>query len=413
VLTYTNPAVDGNPLADASKFAFDGGWGAGDPAVPGAPGYNSGWGGNIVSKPTTDKETYAQVDAGYDFDGVIKRVQFGYKYRKHETTQAMSGVTVAIYGNPASASQFSPTAVPSNYLRGFDGVNSQMESRFKIDGAALANYIETGGYLRPWQAKPVPTIFGNAEFTAQNWGIEEEIHALYGQANFEADNVRGNFGLRYVHTGSDSGGYVCVNQTASGCGTTAADWAWQVKSKKYDDFLPSVNVIVDVTSDVVFRFAAAQVISRPNYADMSNYFWLSDQILTGGGGNPDLDPYKSSNVNASIEWYFAPEAILSAEAFHKDISNYILQQTVAEQHFNQARNAVTTYQISRPTNAGSASVKGVCRWPTSRPTPTGSACWPTTPTPTARPTTAHRCPTTPRTRSTSARSTKWVRSRRG
>ena len=171
--------------------------------------------------------------------------------------------------------------------------------------------------------------------------------------------MRGNFGLRYVKTESDSGGYACVKQTATGCGTTAADWAWKVKSKKYEDFLPSLNVIVDVQEDLVFRFAAAQVISRPNYADMSNYFWLSDQILTGGGGNPDLNPYKSSNVNASLEWYFAPEAILSAEVFHKDISNYILQQTVAEPHFNQARNAITTYQISRPTNAGSATVKGL------------------------------------------------------
>lgn len=359
VLTYTNPAANGNPLGDASKFSFDGGWGAGDPSVPGAPGYNSGWGGNIVSKPTTDKETYGQLDFGKDFEGVIKRVQFGYKYRKHETTQAMSGVTVAVYGNPASASQFSPSTVPSNYLKGFDGVTDAMGSRFKIDGKALADYIDRGGYLRPWQAKPVPTIFGNAEFTAQNWGIEETINALYGQANFEAENVRGNFGLRYVKTESDSGGYTCVNQTATGCGTTAADWAWEVKSKKYEDFLPSLNVIVDVQEDLVFRFAAAQVISRPNYADMSNYFWLSDQILTGGGGNPDLNPYKSSNVNASLEWYFAPEAILSAEVFHKDISNYILQQTVAEQHFNQARNAVTTYQISRPTNAGSATVKGL------------------------------------------------------
>jgi len=357
VLTYTNPTADGNPLADASKFSFDGGWGGGDPSV-GPTGYNAGWGGNIVSKPTTDKETYAQIDAGKDFEGVIKRVQIGYKYRKHETTQAMSGVTVSVYGNPASASQFNPSIVPSNYLKGFDGVTDAMGSRFKIDGEALANYISSGGYLRPWQAKPVPTIFGNAEFTAQNWGIEETINALYGQADFQADNVRGNFGLRYVKTESDSGGYVCVNQTASGCGTTAADWAWTVKSKKYEDFLPSLNVIVDVKEDLVFRFAAAQVISRPNYADMSNYFWLSDQILTGGGGNPDLNPYKSSNVNASIEWYFAPEAILSAEVFHKDISNYILQQTVAEQHFNQARNAVTTYQISRPTNAGSATVKG-------------------------------------------------------
>lgn len=356
VLTYTDPA-DGDVLGDASKFSFDGGWGAGDPSV-GPEGYNAGWGGNIVSKPTKDEETYAQADLGFDRDGFFNRLQFGYKYREHETDQKMSGVTVQIYGAPDSAAMFNPSQVPSNYLDGFDGVNDQMATRFRIDGGALADYIESGEYLRPWQAAPTPTVFGNAEFTAQNWNVQETINAFYGQANFENDRVRGNIGLRYVKTESDSGGYVCVNQTATGCGTTEGDWEWTIRSKSYDDILPSVNVAINASEDVIVRLAAAKVIARPNYADMSNYFWLSDQILNGGGGNPDLDPYESTNLNAAAEWYFQPEAILSAEVFYKDISNYILQQTAPEQHFNQAQNAVTTYQISRPTNAGSAELKG-------------------------------------------------------
>lgn len=356
-LTYTDPA-NADVLSNASKFSFDGGWGAGDPSV-GPIGYNAGWGGNIVSKPTTDEETYGQVDVGFDRDGFFDRFQFGYKYRKHETDQRMSGVTVQIYGAPDNASLFSPGQVPDNYLDGFDGVNDQMKGRFSVDGAALADYIENGEYLRPWQAAPVPTVFGNAEFTAQNWNVQEAINAFYGQANFENDRVRGNIGLRYVRTESDSGGYVCVNQTATGCGTTEADWEWSVVSKKYDDILPSLNLAINATDDILIRLAAAKVIARPNYADMSNYFWLSDQILTGGGGNPDLDPYESTNLNAAAEWYFAPNAILSAEVFYKDISNYILQATAPEQHFNQAQNAVTTYQISRPTNAGSAELKGL------------------------------------------------------
>ena len=354
VLSYANS----NVLNDASKFSFDGGWGGGDPSV-GPTGYNAGWGGNIVSKPTMDEETYAQADLGFDRDGFFSRFQFGYKYRKHETDQKMSGVTVQIYGAPDSASMFNPSPVPDNYLDGFDGANDQMKTRFRIDGAALADYIENGEYLRPWQAKPVPTIFGNAEFTAQNWNVQETINALYGQANFENDRVRGNIGLRYVRTESESGGYVCINQTASGCGTTAADWEWNVRSKEYDDFLPSLNLAINATDDVIIRLAAAKVIARPNYADMSNYFWLSDQILTGGGGNPDLDPYKSTNLNAAAEWYFAPDAILSGEVFYKKIDNYILQATAPETHFNQAQNKPTTYQISRPTNAGSAELKGL------------------------------------------------------
>jgi len=120
-----------------------------------------------------------------------------------------------------------------------------------------------------------------------------------------------------------------------------------------------VNLAYSVRDDLILRFAAAQVIARPNYADMTNFFQLSDGILTGTGGNPDLDPYKSSNVNVSAEWYCQPQAILAAEFFYKDISNYILQRTAPEQYFNQSQGRVTTYQISRPTNAGSADVKGV------------------------------------------------------
>lgn len=346
-----------NITDDPTAFAFDGGWGTGDPTV-GPDGWNSGWGGNIVSKPTTDEESYAQIDLGYALDGAINRIQFGYKYRDHETDQRMSGVSIPVYGWVADASFFNPEQVSSNYLDGFN-VNDQMSNRFILDGAALADYLASGGYLRPWQTAPEVTVFGNAEFTSQNWNIQEAAHAAYAQANFDTGAMRGNFGLRYVRTESESGGYTCVNQTASGCGTTEADWAWVVAEKSYDNWLPSANVAIDLNDDLILRLSAAQVIARPNFADMSNYFWLSDQILTGGGGNPDLDPYESTNLHASLEWYFQPEAILGAEVFYKDIDNYILQQTSPEDHFNQAQQAVTTYQISRPVNAGSAEVRGI------------------------------------------------------
>ncbi|MFN3537561.1 MAG: TonB-dependent receptor, partial [Brevundimonas sp.] len=352
VVTYEDNIMD-----DPTAFAFDGGWGAGDP-TQGPTGWNSGWGGNIVSKPTTDEEQYAQIDLGYELAGAINRIQFGYKYRDHETDQRMSGVSIPIYGYVGDTSMFNPRPVPSNYLEGFD-VNDQMRTRFVIDGAALADYLASGGYLQPWQTAPEVTVFGNAEFTSQNWNIQEAAHAAYVQADFETGRMRGNFGLRYVRTESESGGYTCINQTASGCGTTQADWEWVVATKDYDNWLPSVNVAFDLRDDLILRLSAAQVIARPNFADMSNYFWLSDQILTGGGGNPDLNPYESLNLHASLEWYFQPEAILGAEFFYKDIDNYILQQTSPEEHFNQAQQAVTTYQISRPANAGSAEVRGV------------------------------------------------------
>lgn len=330
-LTYTTD-VQGNPAA----FTTD-----------------PGWSGNLVSKPTTDEEKYAQADFGMDFDGVIKRVQVGYKFRRHETTQEYAGI--AITGVAASAGLFNPSTAPGNYLRGFDS-NDQMRNRFRLDGDAMVQYVESGKWLAPGQAMPTPSIFAAPEFTAGNWEIQEDINAAYAQANIEAGELRGNFGVRYVHTGVDSAGYVC--NPGSPC-AAPTDWSWKTASKSYDNFLPSVNLAYTVREDLVLRFAAAQVIARPNYADMTNFFQLSDGILIGSGGNPDLDPYKSANFNFSAEWYFQPQAILAAEFFYKDISNYILQQTGPEQFFNQSQGRVTTYQISRPHNAGSADIKGV------------------------------------------------------
>jgi iron complex outermembrane receptor protein len=320
---------------------------------PAAFATDPGWSGNLVSKPTTDEEKYAQVDFGLDLDGVIKRVELGYKFRRHETAQQYAGI--AITGVAAPASLFNPSTVPSNYLDGVGG-NEQMRSRFRIDGDAMVAYVQSGKWLAAGASLPAPSIFAAPEFTAGNWAIQEDANALYAQANIEAGELRGNIGVRYVRTNVDSAGYVC--KPGAPC-NAASDWVWQSQSKSYDNVLPSVNLAYNLRDDLILRFSAAQVIARPNYADMTSFFWLSDQILTGEGGNPNLDPYKSSNFNISAEWYFQPQAIVAAEFFYKDISNYILKKTAPEQYFNQSQGRITTYQISRPFNAGSAEVKGV------------------------------------------------------
>ena len=311
-----------------------------------------GWSGNLVEKPTSDKERYGQADLTFKFDGSLKSLQLGYKYRRHETGQRYAGVTVAGVNVPAS--QFNTSQVSDNYLRGFNGVNDQMTGRFKIDGNSMVDYVEGGSWVPGGGAVPTPSQFAAVEFAAGNWDVTEDIHAAYAQINFEQGALRGNIGARYVNTSSESAGFVCTSGTCA----AAANWTWQATNKSYENVLPTINLAIDLKKDLIFRFSATQVIARPNYADMTNSFWLADSILTGGGGNPDLDPYQSDNFNATLEWYFAPRAILAAELFYKNISNYILTRTVPEDHFNTSQGRVTTYNVSRPFNAGSAQVKG-------------------------------------------------------
>src|SRR3546814_14656067 len=83
-----------------------------------------------------------------------------------------------------------------------------------------------------------------------------------------------------VDTKSASAGFVC--NPGALC-NSEPDWTWQTTSKHYSNVLPSVNVAINLKPDLIVRFAASQVIARPNYADMTNYFWLSDPIPTGCG----------------------------------------------------------------------------------------------------------------------------------
>ncbi|WP_372017568.1 TonB-dependent receptor, partial [Pseudoxanthomonas sp. 10H] len=348
-----------NPFLDPSSFRMDGGYA--NPwhtNPPGPDNWAPGWGGNIVTKPTRDEEKYGQVDFGIRLDSPVYQVRFGAKRREHETGQSMAGVSLAAiqgYGD-ATADQFDPRPLPGNYLSGFSGTGDLSE-RFTIDGWKLADYILSGDWLAPWQTMPVPSTFNDPSFAANTWTVTEDINAFYVQGDFSWERVRGNFGVRYVQTESNSMGWACGVPTAGQACPATAYVPTSVK-KDYDNILPNVNVAFDATDDVVLRFSAAQVMSRPNYGDMSSYLWLGDQTLTGGGGNPELDPYRSTNWDFSAEWYFSENSILAGTLFYKDVSDYILVTTQDETHFNQSRGRDTVYSVSRPNNAGDASIQG-------------------------------------------------------
>ena len=158
-------------------------------------------------------------------------------------------------------------------------------------------------------------------------------------------------GVRYVHTRDStngynydgaSGGYVPVNHLSS-----------------YGKWLPSFNFIYDLRDDLVLRVAASKVIARPRYTNMTPYVATDDTTLTGSTGNPELKPYESNNYGASLEWYFTPSSVLSAEYFHRDISNYVLTTVEDRVFYNNTLRTSSTYQTSVPTNAGNAKVQGV------------------------------------------------------
>ena len=122
----------------------------------------------------------------------------------------------------------------------------------------------------------------------------------------------------------------------------------------YTDILPSFNARLNATDDLIFRLAASRVMTRPTLSDLSP----RQTIQTNPGnetirrGNPDLQPFRATQVEGGVEWYFGETSLLSAAAFYKNIDSFVTLVTTP-QKVDQV-----TFQVTVPSNGKGAVVKG-------------------------------------------------------
>jgi iron complex outermembrane receptor protein len=108
------------------------------------------------------------------------------------------------------------------------------------------------------------------------------------------------------------------------------------------------------------RFAAGQTLARPDYSALANSISLGsppprDSTVPGSatGSNPNLKPIKSTNADAGLEWYYAPRALLAADAFYMDLKDYVAYGSYLQYftQFDKQGAYQAPYQVSAPVNA--------------------------------------------------------------
>jgi iron complex outermembrane receptor protein len=155
-----------------------------------------------------------------------------------------------------------------------------------------------------------------------NRSVEEDNFAAYAQLDWRSTEgrFRGNVGARYIETDQSSTGY-----TFSG-GVPVQSTA----ERSYDDILPSMNLVFEPVDDLLFRVAAARVITRPGLGSLNPgaSVSVSGSNRTVTAGNPELDPTMADAYDASVEWYFTEGGLLSFAYFVRDIDSFV--QTVRE-----------------------------------------------------------------------------------
>ena len=116
---------------------------------------------------------------------------------------------------------------------------------------------------------------------------------------------------------------------------------------------------VRLAKDLVARFALPRTMARPDFSALGGSISADDTDAHRAiGGNPDLKPIRSTNFDATIEWYFAPKSLLAAGLFYMDLTNYVgfgNHDVSAAQHPHRH---IRHLRISSPINS-SGKVKGI------------------------------------------------------
>jgi len=198
--------------------------------------------------------------------------------------------------------------------------------------------------------------------------VDETDKGVFLQADFNTTVggmvLRGNAGIRYAQTEVTAKGW----QTIAVGTPPVTTYAYVTTDNDYDDVLPSFNLALEPRDDVVIRLGAAKVMSRPTLGDLTPGGSVSPTTRTVSYGNPLLDPFRATNYDVSVEWYFQNEGLLAAAVFYKDIDSFITSETVGIP-YNQlglpnellqgAASPTDIFQVTRRLNGEGGALKGI------------------------------------------------------
>ena len=185
------------------------------------------------------------------------------------------------------------------------------------------NCLKSGPAGGPGDFTLSSTTNGNAR--GNNRAVTETDTGGFLMADFNTRlagyKLRGNAGVRYVQTKQSATGYL-----ATGGGTPVT------VEQNYSDVLPAINLATDLSKDLVWRVAAAKVMSRPQLGNLNPGGTISTTgTLSITTGNPLLKPFRAKTFDTSLEWYHQRNGFVGLGLFQKNISTYIqsLRQNVA------------------------------------------------------------------------------------
>lgn len=212
----------------------------------------------------------------------------------------------------------------------------------------------------------------NQPLTQNNlFNVQESIISAFVSFDLEAElfdlPLTVNAGLRYSQTRSTLGGFYQALSDLQPIPLDPSDLD-EVYSNdgsnvdtdnSYSNLLPNMNARLEINDDMVMRLAYSQTLTRPTMD-----FLVPTTTVTvsrpnnneASGGNPDLKPFFSNNIDLAYEWYFAEASYFSFAMFSKQVRDFI--SITAETEVFQLASGDYDFNVQRPRNAESANITG-------------------------------------------------------
>lgn len=144
-------------------------------------------------------------------------------------------------------------------------------------------------------------------------------------------------GYRFEQATTEARGFVRgrtlstpAQRAADPVGSARSDYAGnhRVLEGDYKKKFPSLHAFHDLTKDFKVRASYSTSYGRPPLGNLLPGETPNENLRTVTVNNPGLQPYTSTNWDATLEYYFEPVGSLTVGWFHKDIRGFIFTTDV-------------------------------------------------------------------------------------
>ncbi len=325
-----------------------------------------------------DTINQATVDATWDFDGLLDKLQGGLLFTNRKKT-----TVVRESPEPLGCFYCGYLAVAPGSL--FTDFSANVQGRdltwLTYNRDALVQYYGSADAVNQVGGTSQAAIDARNRFLAVYRGnnnsldpidrergsgtVRENTYAAYLQASLGGGGRpwTAMAGARLIHTNVFATGYsvTLLDIIQNPADPTAAVPVYSPTipvdaTNKYTYLLPTLNFRYDITDRMSFRLAGSRTLTRPTLSRLGlsqDFVFRPPNSNTVSGGNPFLKPFLAWNADASLDYYFTRTSYVSVAGFYKKLENFIISGQQPEEYFG------LTFIANRPYNAQKGEVYGV------------------------------------------------------